>query len=348
MVDVLEVLFQPPAESPILKCFRHKPLGLFYKVETPIVVTLVMGEAEEIGVQEGWEVLKVGDQDLKGLSFEESCRILWEGADALSEAVLRRQYPPDTACVSNMILWWRPPAPSQAAEILQSFGYSAGGPRTWNVDAHQPRIVLQLADKHMAASCPGELVHTWYELHGRLSSNTYTQDWLWIVPRRLMHLRRLLHDPVRLELGRAYHQLFKTEKFACRGRPPGTTARLAIWLAALARVMNECQLSPALTASILCFLEAPRIVETGWNEALLRGRDCGRLLPEQNGSELGLQPDESSEDADLCDDLWFDDDDTEMPSHPPTFGHDGDEIRFECVHQDILRLCGHRIVSEVI
>jgi len=346
MVDALNVLFQPPAESPVLKSFRHKPLGLFYKVEVPIVVTLVMGEAEKIGVQEGWEVLKVGDQDLKGLSFEESCRILWEGADLLSEAVIRRQYPPDTPCVANMILWWRPPAPSQATEILQSFGYTSCGPRAWDVDAAQPRVVLELADKHMAASTPGEQVHTWYELHGRLSSDAYTQDWLWVVPRRLMHLRRLLHDPVRLELGRKYQQLFRTEKFECRGRSSGTTARLAIWLSALADVMNTCQLSPALTASILCFLEAPRIVETGWNEALVRGRDCGRS-PQQSGSETVLEPDESSEDADLHADLWFDDDDTEMPSLPPTC-QDGNKLHFECVHQDILRLCGHRIVSGVI
>jgi len=348
-MSILEVLFQPPAGLPIWKSFRHKPLGIFYKVETPIVVTLVMGEAENIGVQEGWEVLCVGDQDFKGLSFEECCKILWEGAEALSESVIRREYPPDAMSIATMIRWYRPESPSQAIQVLQGFGYSACGPRAWDVSVAQPCISLQLADKHVASSCPGEKVHTWYELHCRLSSTTYTQDWIWVVPRRLLHLRRLLHDPVRLELGRTYHELFKADKFVRRGRPPGTSARLAVWLSSLARVMNECQLSPTLTASLLCFLEAPRVAEAGWNEALLRGRDSARSMSQQGeGESESVLHDELSEVADLCDDLWFDDDDEEMPSHPPTCSHDGNKLQFDRVHQDIFRLCGHRIVSDFI
>jgi len=336
----LEVVFQPPHGSPIAKQFKHKPLGLFYVIQTPIIVQLVMGEAEHIGVEAGWQILRVGDQDLIGLSFEAACRALWDGAKDLTESMIMRQCPPDTTSMANMILWWRPPDPFQAAEILQTFGYSALGPKKWK-DVKQPSISLQLTRKTTAAS-DGNGAHAWYDIYGRLSSNAYTQDWLWVVPRRQMHIRRLLHDPVRLELGRAYDQHFNTERFAASGRLTNTPVKLGTWLTTLAQVINSCQLSPALTAAVLCFLEAPQMVET--NEALILGQEYSRRsMPTQCVPETMQRPDQFLEDAYLL----LDDDDDEMPSHPPICSHDGSNLQFGNLCQ-VKQFNGHQIVKELI
>jgi len=312
----LEVLFQPFAGSPIAKSFKHKPLGLCYAIETPIKVSLVMGEAEDIGVEAGWQILRVGNQDLIGLSFEAACRALWDGANDLTESLIMHPHPPDTTNTANMILWWQPPLPCQAVEILKQFGYSALGPIKWK-DVTQPNISLQLARKQAVAAS----AHDWYEINCRLSFDALTRDVLWVVPRRLMHLRRLLHDPVRLELGRAYDQHFKTERFATSGRPPNTQMKLKLgtWLAALARVINSCQLSPALTAAVLCFLEAPQIVQTRWTE--------DKLMAEAY--------------------LLLGEDDNEMPSHPPVCSEDGSKLQIENMHQ-VVQISDHQIVRELI
>jgi len=336
----LEVLFQPVDGPPIAKIFKHKPLGLFYRIQSPIIVTLVMGEAEDIGVEGGWQILRVGDQDLIGLSFEAACRALWDGAKHLTEAMIMRQYPPDTASIANMILWWRPPAPSQAAEILQNFGYSALGPKKWK-DVTQPSISLQLARKHAVAAADGDGSQAWYDIYGRLSSDAYTQDWLWVVPRRQMHLCRLLHDPVRLELGRAYDQHFKAERFAVSARPPSTPVKLGTWLETLAQVINSCQLSPALTAAVLCFLEAPQMVET--NEALIRAKEYSRSSMNINTVPESTQlPDQLLEDAYL-----LLDDDNEMPIHPPICSQDGSKLRFGNLCE-VEQFSGHHIIKELI
>mmetsp|Transcript_118722 Transcript_118722/g.236475 ORF Transcript_118722/g.236475 Transcript_118722/m.236475 type:complete len:342 (+) Transcript_118722:146-1171(+) len=338
----LEVLFQPVDGSPIAKVFKHKPLGLFYKIEAPIIVSLVMGEAENIGVQAGWRVVRVGDTNLVGLPFEESCRALWDGAKDLPESVISCEYPPDTASIANMNLWWTPPAPCQAVCILHSFGYSAFGPNEWK-DVKQPHISLQLARKHAVAACDGDGPHTWYDIHGRLSSDSCTQDWLWIVPRRQIHLKKLLHDPVRLELGEAYGQHFKSELFMVSRQAP-TAPMVGTWLANLARVINACQLSPALTAVVLGFLETPQIIETSWNEALVRGREHGRPQPTHCVPKLMQQPDQSSLDACLLlDDL----DDDEMPTHPPICSQDGSNLKLGHLRQ-VFHFGGHNVVRELI
>merc|ERR1711874_61456 len=48
--------------------------------------------------------------------------------------------------------------------------------------------------------------------------------------------------------------------FAKRGGPRGTTKRLELWLAALAKVINKRSVSPALVALALRFLEAPELL----------------------------------------------------------------------------------------
>lgn len=324
-MTTLEVLFEPLNGSPVAKHFKQKPLGLFYRIQTPIVVTLVMGEAEDIGVEVGWQILRVGDKDIIGLSFEGANRALWDGAKNLTETLIMRHHPIDTVSIANMILWWKPPVPSQAVEILQSVGYSALGPTRWR-DVTQPSISLQLGRQHELAASEGGVAQDWYDIYGRLYNGVYTENWLWVVPRRQMHLYWFLHDPVRLELGRAYDQHFKTECFAAPGQPPSTSVKLGAWLATLARVINSCQLSPALTAVVMCFLEAPQMGET--SKALHQGQ--------------AYSSDQILEDA-----YVLLDDGDELPIHPPAGSEDGSKLQFASLRR-VEQFSGHQIVKEVI
>jgi len=359
----LEVLFQPLGGSPVEKIFKHKPLGIIYRIETPTVVSFVMGEAEDAGVEAGWQILRVGNQDINGMSFEAVCRAFWEGAKDLTESLIMRDHPPDTTSIANMILWWRPPDPLQAAEILQTFGYSALGPTKWK-DVTQPSVSLQLTRKHVIAGQESDGAHAWYDIHGRLSRDSYSQDWSWVVPRRQVHLRRLLHDPVRLELGGAYDHLFRTERSTPSPRPQSTAVKLGAWLKTLAELINSCRLSPALTAAVLTFLEAPQICETHTrNRSLLPGGDHGRSSPKLGLTESLQQPDELLEDEDF---LLDDDCDDEMPSLPPIsqdasklqFGHllphhspicSQDASKLELGNwRQVVHISGHQIIRDLI
>jgi len=339
----LEVLFRPPDGPPIAKRFKRKPLGLFYRTETPIIVSHVMGEADKIGVKAGWHVVRVGGQDLIGLSFEAACKVLWNSAKELTGSGTMRQCPPDTASMANMILWWKPPDHLQAVEVLHRLGYSVLGPKKWQ-DVTQPRIYLQLASKHAGAASDSDGPHAWYDVLGGLSFNAYTQDRLWVVPRQQTQLRWFLHDPVQLELGRAYDEQFKTEQFAASWWMPSSAVKLGAWLATLAEMINARQLTPALTAAVLCFLEAPQNDEIDWDDARVRGQGYGCCMPATPcASESTQQPDGSSEDAYLV----LNDDD--MPMSPSTsYSPGGKQGTTGGSLRQIVQFGGHRIVREVI
>lgn len=51
----------------------RKPLGMKFREEIPIIITNVLedGNAKKLGVQVGWELIKVGDDDLIGKSYGE-------------------------------------------------------------------------------------------------------------------------------------------------------------------------------------------------------------------------------------------------------------------------------------
>lgn len=50
-----------------------KPLGMTFRDKTPIVITKLVpdGGAEKNGVQVGWELVKIGDDDLAGKSYKD-------------------------------------------------------------------------------------------------------------------------------------------------------------------------------------------------------------------------------------------------------------------------------------
>jgi len=88
---------------------------------------------------------------------------------------------------------------------------------------------------------------------------------------------------VKQELEEEYLHHFQTARFARRGGPPGTTAKIEAWLAALSKVINSGKLSPALVASILCFLEAP-LLQEGVEQAIPEGvEDVGGNMKQAHG-----------------------------------------------------------------
>merc|ERR1712118_43560 len=99
----------------------------------------------------------------------------------------------------------------------------------------------------------GDEGHTWYEIQCHLAPGCRH----WTVHRRLSHIRRFLHDPVKSALGDCYPKWFDREsaRFASHGGPSGTTARLRNWLAALVANINNGNASPKLVALTLRFTE---------------------------------------------------------------------------------------------
>lgn len=94
--------------------------------------------------------------------------------------------------------------------------------------------------------------HTWYNLQCHLCADDFEHRH-WQVGRRLVHMRSLLHDPIKSGLGDAYPRYFEATPFASHTAPPGTTARLAEWFNTLCRLMNEGILSTRFTALVVAF-----------------------------------------------------------------------------------------------
>mmetsp|Transcript_26330 Transcript_26330/g.55917 ORF Transcript_26330/g.55917 Transcript_26330/m.55917 type:complete len:238 (-) Transcript_26330:99-812(-) len=80
----------------------------------------------------------------------------------------------------------------------------------------------------------------------------------WTTTKRLLDLRRGLHDRVKRELGREeYARCFRATPFAHRAGPPGTTSRLDKWCKTLAACMTAGDLSPVVIAEVFRVLDAP-------------------------------------------------------------------------------------------
>merc|ERR1712008_136288 len=121
----------------------------------------------------------------------------------------------------------------------------------------------------------------------------------WVVERRLAHIRALLHDPVKRELGKEYDFHFRGAHFAHHGGPPGTTARMEAWLGALSRAIHAGELSPALVASILRFLEAPRLDEDA-GQAISQGaaafeETASQVVEQQEEPSMESCPDDKTD-----------------------------------------------------
>mmetsp|Transcript_16977 Transcript_16977/g.35462 ORF Transcript_16977/g.35462 Transcript_16977/m.35462 type:complete len:293 (+) Transcript_16977:85-963(+) len=153
-----------------------------------------------------------------------------------------------------------PPAPSDVAAYLESFGYAAADAQTWE-DLPQdevpeglarsgPWLGLGIAEHQETGG------HTWYQVECSLAvPGSRTVEWQ--VGRRLQHLRELWYEPVKQQLGKSYKEHFEEVHFAHRGGRRGTSARLHTWCSTLAARINAGQLSPDVVALTLRFIEAP-------------------------------------------------------------------------------------------
>jgi hypothetical protein len=101
----------------------------------------------------------------------------------------------------------------------------------------------------------------------------------WKSKHRLQDLRECLHDNVKKVLGDQYGNLFEGRPFARHGGPPGTTARLRLWLDALAKLINTNALPPCMSARTLRFLEAPVLEKSEAALLVSSGRCAVCTLP---------------------------------------------------------------------
>lgn len=244
----------------------------------PMSITMVNGEAGEVGVQRGWIIKAVGGESFEALDFESAFRCFKQAITHLKVEFLVRDCPMGDASVDALMAKVGPVGPSEVPALLKRYGYSASSASAWEEGAARPEIKLGMIDGHREKGMP--YVHTWYALHGSLTTaataSQVSSRVRWQVERRLAHLRAMLHDPVKCALGKDYDECFASAHFAHHAGPPGTTMRLEAWLRALASWINSGKASPSLVALILRFLEAPDVAETALAQGTANGSGQAR------------------------------------------------------------------------
>jgi len=145
------------------------------------------------------------------------------------------------------------------AQYISAYGYRPRDDMVWERFAGDTstltRPTLQIrVRQHIEAA-----KHTWYIVESTLRMDGAERlprlDWL--APRRLAHLRKHLHDPIKNTFGEAYARHFEGARFPNRLALPGTTAQLHRWCNALADCINSRSAPPLVVATTLHFLEAP-------------------------------------------------------------------------------------------
>mmetsp|Transcript_129240 Transcript_129240/g.237756 ORF Transcript_129240/g.237756 Transcript_129240/m.237756 type:complete len:151 (+) Transcript_129240:72-524(+) len=61
--------------------FTHKPFGMVFDNEAPVIIKRTEGHAEELGIQAGWEIIAVEGSSVEG---EEDFDVIWEKLCAIS------------------------------------------------------------------------------------------------------------------------------------------------------------------------------------------------------------------------------------------------------------------------
>lgn len=165
-----------------------------------------------------------------------------------------------------------------AVTYLSSYGYRAASEAFWRVSPGTPGMsgpLLQIrVTQHIEASR-----HTWYMIECTLVMEGdfgVMPPIDWLAPRRLLHLRRDLHDRVERSLGPLYTSVFDFGRhFAKRGGLPGTTAQLNKWCSALCDCINAGTAAPEVVAMVLWFLEAPAPDALADTKMITDGVDAG-------------------------------------------------------------------------
>eukprot|EP00419_Tripos_fusus_P011064 CAMPEP_0172666238 /NCGR_PEP_ID=MMETSP1074-20121228/7690_1 /TAXON_ID=2916 /ORGANISM="Ceratium fusus, Strain PA161109" /LENGTH=381 /DNA_ID=CAMNT_0013482603 /DNA_START=1 /DNA_END=1146 /DNA_ORIENTATION=+ len=273
------------------KIFTHKPLGIQLGSKMPIVIKrLRLGsQAQQLGVKLGWQVHSINGTPLANMSFSEAITTLIESSASLRCFMLVRDPPLDAQSVARLRTKLGSTEAAAVVPVLQQYGFMAKHSKSWGTSGELPQLHLGMVDGHREISNP--MHHTWYSIMGKLIVGRESPTRRWIVERRLAHVRALLYEPVKRELGIKYGHFFGKTPFAHHGRPPGTTARMASWLAALSKTIYCKALSPTLVASILRFLEAPLLDE----DAGQTFSEAGVLTVEAKNGEAMRLVDESTE-----------------------------------------------------
>jgi len=262
MAEPLTVVFRTKTGDEEVRIFTQQPLGMEFRRVMPIVISRLRGEGQAIqfGVQLGWEVVSINGNALAGMKFPDAFDIFVAAADMLPRCMLVRRCPLDSKSTPLLANKLKIVEEVEVVPLLQAFGFNALSADAWGDKAQRPDLVLGVIDGHREKGRPS---HTWYAIIGKVqvTPGETSSTRRWVVERRLAHIRALLHDPVKREMGKDYDFHFKGAHFAHHGGPPGTTARMEAWLGKLARAIYAGEVSPALVASILRFLEAPKLDE---------------------------------------------------------------------------------------
>eukprot|EP00930_Biecheleria_cincta_P035502 TRINITY_DN24417_c0_g2_i1.p1 TRINITY_DN24417_c0_g2~~TRINITY_DN24417_c0_g2_i1.p1 ORF type:complete len:937 (+),score=165.31 TRINITY_DN24417_c0_g2_i1:108-2918(+) len=152
-----------------------------------------------------------------------------------------------------------PPDPKQLFSYLRSFSYQTCHADSWPSNMTKsprwPRFTFGEINGHHE-----EKGHTWYHLLCHIKTAGVVARH-WCVRRRLHHLRKFLHDPVKESAGDLYRLYFEDCRFAKHGGLAGTTAALRAWLKAWSAAINAGQVPPSLVGLTLRFLEAPAMFD---------------------------------------------------------------------------------------
>jgi len=261
MEPQLTVIFCTRNGNEETKVFTERPLGMQFPNRMPIVIRRIRegSQAQQLGVEVGWTMHSVGCTPLAGMTISQACTMLRESSGPLPCCMLVRQPPLDAQSVPRLSAKLQSIGENEVVPFLKRLGFMASTANSWNTRVDQPKLHLGMVNGCRVISNPQH--HTWYAIAGRVDAGEASSTRHWLVERRLAHIRALLHDPVKQQLGKAYTYYFEKARFAHHGAPPGTAMRIASWLAALSEAINIMALAPALVASILRFLEAPLLDE---------------------------------------------------------------------------------------
>jgi len=214
--------------------------------------------ADHLGVKVGWRLHAIAGEPIAGKDIYQSYRTLVVSSAPLRSCMLVRPTPLKTDSAGMLATKLESDDDVEVAKFLSKFGVVAQDAQSWG-DHTSPPDVRFTTDGHREMGKP--IYHTWYAIVGKICAGQGSSR-SWMVERRLTHVRSMLYEPLRRELGETeYNRWFKNWPFPWRGAPPGTTARLRSWLTALSEAISFGAISPSLTASIFRFLEAPTLHE---------------------------------------------------------------------------------------
>lgn len=159
---------------------------------------------------------------------------------------------------------------------LGPFGYMANDDDTWDVGVE---VFPEMRTEVRSHAKLGGYRH--YRLDCALHAKGCEEPYLaWATMRRLDHLRRGIHDPVKQVLGATYEERFQSTRFANLFAPRGTTAKLDAWFATLSQCINEGLINPQLLSGILRVFDAPAVGHNIYDESVF-----GKLLIDNRGVE---------------------------------------------------------------